>query len=224
MGTFNHSQAKTGISIGFGETLGAIIEFDEDSLLANEYKISGKGSIGGDWGQTEFSLNIYGEFNLDSISSYWNSSIHSLDIYAKEYGYIEYSLLKLKAKDTQKSPKLVEKQLLKGDDKIIGSDFNDKIDSQGGNDVVFGKNGNDFISGGPGKNKLYGGSGKDTFSLQNGKGHSLVMDFDPTEEDQIKIKGTAVKKLKGSDVWILQGSDLMGIIKGANKYMEYLGI
>lgn len=90
-------------------------------------------------------------------------------------------------------------------DALFGDDGNDTLYGQRGRDALFGGAGNDILRGGGAKDKLYGGAGDDvligghgpdkltggagadTFVFSNGTGRDRIVDFTPTEGDQIRL-------------------------------------
>ena len=76
-----------------------------------------------------------------------------------------------------------------GDDTYAGTKFGDVVRGLRGDDVLNGRGGNDRITGGLGADKLTGGGKADTFiftSARETKG-DLIRDFDPSENDRIKL-------------------------------------
>jgi Ca2+-binding RTX toxin-like protein len=68
-------------------------------------------------------------------------------------------------------------------DIIKGGKGNDTIVGFGGDDILRGGQGDDLIFGGQGgKTKMSGGMGADTFFLNGGEGHSVIKDFDASED------------------------------------------
>ena len=68
-------------------------------------------------------------------------------------------------------------------DIIKGGKGNDTIVGFGGDDILRGGQGDDLIFGGQGgKTKMRGGMGADTFFLNGGEGHSVIKDFDASED------------------------------------------
>jgi Ca2+-binding RTX toxin-like protein len=70
--------------------------------------------------------------------------------------------------------------LLRGDDKIFGSDLGDMLvfGVNKGDDLIDGGKGRDIIGGGKGKDTLTGGAQGDYFLLTPGSGKEVVTDFD----------------------------------------------
>lgn len=78
-----------------------------------------------------------------------------------------------------KSPWENEKDMLRGADKIIGSNFNDILKGREGDDILIGRGG---------VNRLTGGSGRDAFVL-NSKGRQIISDFN-VKDDFIQLAGS----------------------------------
>jgi Ca2+-binding RTX toxin-like protein len=79
---------------------------------------------------------------------------------------------------------------IQGDDGIdflIGTSNDDSILGGGSSDFIFGRNGDDQIFGEAGNDVMAGGKGADTFYFGANSGHDLVVDFNPSEDDQIGI-------------------------------------
>lgn len=76
-----------------------------------------------------------------------------------------------------------------GDDPVVfGGDGNDTVRGGQNNDTVAGENGNDFVSGDAGNDLLNGGIGADTFNFGAGFGTDLIVDFNRTQGDNVRIE------------------------------------
>jgi serralysin len=86
-----------------------------------------------------------------------------------------------------------------GNDLIYGNYGNESISGGEGNDTLFGGQNEDTLSGGPGNDEIWGnrdndlligGAGADTFKFGSAnQGTDFILDFKPTEGDQISISG-----------------------------------
>ena len=72
-------------------------------------------------------------------------------------------------------------------DVLMGGDGDDILMGGRGNDLLSGGAGNDTLFGGPGNKQMIGGDGMDTFIRQGG--HTVVLDFNPTEDTEIGFHG-----------------------------------
>lgn len=77
----------------------------------------------------------------------------------------------------------------RGDDAIVGNEFNnqqrggngsDLLIGEGGNDILDGGNGNDTLFGGIGDDTLIGRGGNDTFVFRDGDGNDIIREFSNT--------------------------------------------
>ncbi|WP_313522516.1 calcium-binding protein [Shinella sp.] len=96
------------------------------------------------------------------------------------------------------------KQMMSGNDKVYGGNYedvlygeagNDFLSGRGGDDRLFGHAGKDILYGGAGADRLAGGSGADTFvftKISNSnasKGIDKIYDFSRSQGDKIDLKG-----------------------------------
>ena len=72
-----------------------------------------------------------------------------------------------------------------GNDIIKAGKGNDMIIGGGGNDILYGGDGKDCLIGGSGNDELIGGSDADTFYVN--MGNNVIMDFDFSEGDCLKL-------------------------------------
>ena len=101
--------------------------------------------------------------------------------------------------------------------KILGTSANDELTGSKKKDRIWGYEGDDVITSGEGKDKAWGGEGDDVFvTVDGGKGHVKVMDFEPG--DRIEFCGCAstVIEMKGNDAWIIKGEDVKAVVKGVS--------
>ncbi|SOC47646.1 hemolysin type calcium-binding protein [Rhizobium subbaraonis] len=70
---------------------------------------------------------------------------------------------------------------LGGHDVLRGEAGSDKLYGGGGNDKLYGGAGDDLLVGGPGTDRLYGGSGRDTFVFRTGSDKDRIMVFEDGE-------------------------------------------
>jgi hypothetical protein len=106
------------------------------------------------------------------------------------------------------------KSIMRGDDRMIGSEISDAFEGFNGSDRLFGRGGDDFLYGMRGNDKLTGGAGSDTFwydwNSEDGisSGNDIVTDFD--------AKGGGDKQD------YVYGLDIAGIHRsGENTVIEY---
>ena len=102
----------------------------------------------------------------------------------------------------------------KGAEKIKGGKGDDLIKGGEGNDRIKGGAGNDVIVGGAGKNTAKGNSGADIFVFSKGKGHTKILDFNPSEDHIQVTSGPDGIKLEVVDgnIEIKQNGDLLGVV------------
>jgi hypothetical protein len=151
----------------------------DDVLRLGNRKIRLRASTRVDGQTYRGELIYYGNFKYsrDKITGIINRE----DVFLDGGGSFRSSGFRLNFSDlSNKSPWAIERQLLRGNDTIIGSNFNDRIN---------GREGNDVISGRGGVNRLTGGPGKDTFVLSR-KGLQIITDFN-LKEDRIRLPGPA---------------------------------
>ena len=82
---------------------------------------------------------------------------------------------------------------------------------------IYGRGGDDIISTPDGRFKVWGGGGADTFkTLNGGKGHMKIMDFDAG--DEITFCGCASTRIeqRGENAWIVKGDDVKAVVKGVD--------
>jgi len=100
-----------------------------------------------------------------------------------------------------------------GNDWIKGGSGKDKLYGGSGKDTLFGGSGNDLIIGGKGRDKAFGGSGKDVFSLEKGKGHMKIEDFD-FKKDSVEFLGAVTFRDRGDNLNMYSHGDLIAVISG----------
>ena len=101
--------------------------------------------------------------------------------------------------------------------KFLGTSGSDVLTGTKKKDRIRGYGGDDVIESGEGKDKAWGGAGDDYFvTVDGGKGHVKVMDFQPG--DTIGFCGCrdTVFEMRGDDAWILKGTDVKAVVKGVD--------
>ena len=153
--------------------------FVDDIVLLGKRRIELRASTQIDGRLYTGDIVYRGNFNYsrDRITG----TINSEHIFLDRGGSFRTSGLRLDFNDlTNKSPWQVERQTLRGNDTIIGSNFNDRLNGREGDDILKGRGG---------INRLTGGSGKDTFVLST-RGVQIITDFN-IKEDRISLPGPA---------------------------------
>lgn len=100
-----------------------------------------------------------------------------------------------------------------GNDTILGGTGNDTLIGGDGDDSLIGGQGDDLLCGQAGNDTLIGGAGND--SLGGGAGYALVLDFNPTEGDRLRIAhGMATFQQSGNSTGVYFGGDLVVLLNG----------
>ncbi len=95
----------------------------------------------------------------------------------------------------------------------IGGSGNDSIIGNAANNTLKGNAGNDILSGKDGIDVLIGGAGQDIFTLQQGKGHAIIQDFNSGIDKILLQQSSRVKLISGnSGIEINQNNDLIAIV------------
>lgn len=102
--------------------------------------------------------------------------------------------------------------VLKGKDKVLGSNIGDLLGGEAAADRILGKGGADFIAGHGGNDKLWGGKGSDVFNFAPGDGHDKIFDFDAVgggrKQDYINLPfGTEYEEVKQGKNLLLDFGD-----------------
>ncbi len=74
-----------------------------------------------------------------------------------------------------------------GDNRMVGSKYDDNLKGARGNDVLDGGGGNDLLTGGAGKDVLKGGSGADIFGFGHLDAVDRICDFNSKAGDKIAL-------------------------------------
>jgi len=123
-------------------------------------------------------IYYYGRFKY-SGNTLKSGVINRINYLPETGGALKIKDINIDAKElASKSPWEVEKNMLRGNDKIIGSNFNNTLRGREGNDIIIGRGG---------VNRLTGGPGKDTFVLSK-KGRQIITDFN-IKEDRLQLPG-----------------------------------
>ena len=93
--------------------------------------------------------------------------------YQSSYGSFSITNLSITLKDIYDDPNNAIDKMLKGNDKIFGSRYNDNFKAKSGNDIIYGRNGNDRLYGENGNDHLYGENGNDI--LVGGNGNDVLV-------------------------------------------------
>ncbi len=179
MAVFDGSTLRAGFTVGVRSGTPRVRIFDARLGKRRIYIVA-------DWklGGERYSGDVYyyGRFNY-SDGTLKSGVIHRFALLPDIGGAFKVQGISIDSKQLQKkSPWENEKDLLRGNDKIIGSNFND---------ILRGREGNDILIGRGGINRLTGGSGKDTFVLTE-KGRQIITDFN-IREDRIQLPGSPNK-------------------------------
>ena len=195
MATFNASAFKVGTSITPSVAALPYVEIDEASLRLTARTIQGYGTVyeGDTAYQAQFTY--YGRFNTSSESAFLNSSITGANLATPNLGAFSVHGINLKASDFLGDPSAAARTMLRGNDKIIGTAFDDKIDAYLGNDVINAGAGNDRIYGGAGRDYLTGGAGADSFFVETSSAGYWT--YRPKAGDNIWFTQAGTAKIKG---------------------------
>ena len=103
-----------------------------------------------------------------------------------------------------------------GPDVITGNQADNQLDGQAGDDI---------LNGGLGIDGITGGLGQDTFQIQPGKGHAIIMDF-TSGEDEILLKTpvSVIMNLTSAGLEILHGTDLMAVVNNISEPLQQEGL
>jgi len=169
-----------GSSLPFGFTVGVrtntpLVRVEDARLGKRRIYVRGSTKIDGKTYRADFYYYGNFQYSRDSVTG----TVRRWAMFPDLGGAFRVSDIKLDVKDlVKKTPWEIERQILRGGDKIIGSNFDDVLKGREGNDVLIGRGG---------VNRLTGGGGKDTFVLSK-RGRQIVTDFN-VKEDRIRLPG-----------------------------------
>lgn len=75
-----------------------------------------------------------------------------------------------------------------GKDRLYGGAGDDWLSGGAGDDLIDGGAGSDVLRGGPGYDRMIGGAGADTFEFFGDHGTGVILDFDPSEGDILRLQ------------------------------------
>ncbi|MGB5133650.1 MAG: hypothetical protein WBN89_00590 [Prochlorococcaceae cyanobacterium] len=205
MAVIDGSTLPFGFSIGVRSSTPPI-RVDDARFGTRRILVRGTAFIGGKAYTGE--IVYFGRFKYSGNDV--SGKITRADLFPDDGGVFQLKKIDLSVDDIiKKSAWAVEKQILAGKDKIIGSKSTDILKGLGGDDTLIG---------GGGTNRLTGGAGVDTFVLSN-KGIQVITDFD-VREDRINLPGPVSGY--GEYEWFRKGGDSF-IAKSNNIIGKFLG-
>jgi Ca2+-binding RTX toxin-like protein len=200
-----------GSSLPFGFTVGVRtnaprVRIEDARLGRRRIFVRGSTTINGQTYRAD--VYYYGRFQYsrDSVTG----TLNRWTMFPDVGGAFRVSDINLDVKDlVKKTPWELERQILRGGDKIIGSNLDDILRGREGDDVLIGRGG---------RNRLTGGAGKDTFVISN-KGLQIITDFN-VKEDRILLPGP----VSGYDryEWFRQGGKSL-VSRDDRVLAEFLG-
>ena len=163
----------------------------------------------------------------------WQGSITSLLIKINGDTAYTFSGTKMSVQEAWKiynmdDPMQVGARVLKGNDNIKGSAFDDMLWGFNGNDTIFGRGGSDKLVGGNGRDVMDGGAMNDTFVFRTlaesvvGAKRDTINNFNNTQTDRIDLSiidadrltdGNQAFTFIGSDAFSDHAGDLTGLVR-----------
>jgi len=114
-----------------------------------------------------------------------------------------------------------------GDDTLLGSNNNDRIFGLDGDDQLFGGtgidrleggDGNDLLVGGPGPDWMLGGEGADTFTVEQGPLHDIILDYRRGDKigltNNLTFDDLQFRRVAGNTLILTQDNDLLVRLQG----------